>query len=94
MASTPVRTSLPAAALDDAATVKSYKSLRLVERAIRSIKTVDLHVRLVYHWLPERVRAQRWPNRLMRRHGKIRYDEYADLDVAIIVLQPKDQDEE
>ena len=52
-----VRTSLPAAALDDAATVKSYKSLSLVERAIRSIKTVDLHVRPVYHWLPDRVRA-------------------------------------
>jgi hypothetical protein len=52
-----VRTSLPAAALDDAATVKSYKSLSLVERAFRSITTVDLHVRPVYHWLPERVRA-------------------------------------
>jgi hypothetical protein len=52
-----VRTNLPAAALDDVATVRSYKSLSLVERAIRSIKTVDLHVRPVYHWLPERVRA-------------------------------------
>jgi hypothetical protein len=52
-----VRTCLPAAALDDAATVRSYKSLSLVERAIRSIKTVDLHVRPVYHWLSERVRA-------------------------------------
>ena len=52
-----VRTSLPAAVLDDAATVSSYKSLSQVERAIRSIKTVDLHVRPVYHWLPERVRA-------------------------------------
>jgi len=52
-----VRTSLPETALDDAATVKSYKSLSLVERAIRSIKTVDLHVRPVYHFLPERVRA-------------------------------------
>jgi hypothetical protein len=52
-----VRTSLPETALDDAATVSSYKSLSLVERAIRSIKTVDLHVRPVYHWLPERVRA-------------------------------------
>ena len=52
-----VRTSLPAAALDNAATVRSYKSLSLVERAIRSIKTVDLHVRPVYHWLSERVRA-------------------------------------
>ena len=52
-----VRTSLPKTALDDAATVKSYKSLSLVERAIRSIKTVDLHVRPVYHWLADRVRA-------------------------------------
>ena len=38
-----VRTSLPAATLDDAATVRSYKSLSLVERAFRCIKTVDLH---------------------------------------------------
>ena len=52
-----VRTSLPATALDDSATVRSYKSLALVERAIRSMKTVDLHVRPVYHWLPDRVRA-------------------------------------
>jgi transposase len=52
-----VRTSLPAAALDDAATVRSYKSLTLVERAFRCIKTVDLQVRPVHHWLAERVRA-------------------------------------
>ena len=52
-----MRTSLPATALDDTATVKSYKSLSLVEHAIRSIKTVDLHVRPVYHWLADRVRA-------------------------------------
>ena len=54
---TPASTRVAAAALDDAATVKAYKSLSQVERAIRSIKTVDLHVRPVYHWLPERVRA-------------------------------------
>src|SRR3984893_10892081 len=52
-----VRTSLPAAALDDTATVKSYKSLSLVERAFRCIKTVDLQIRPVYHWLTDRVRA-------------------------------------
>jgi hypothetical protein len=52
-----VRTSLPPTALDDSATVRSYKSLALVEHAIRSMKTVDLHVRPVYHWLPDRVRA-------------------------------------
>ena len=52
-----VRTSLTAGALDDAATVRSYKSLSLVERAFRCIKTVDLHVRPIYHWLADRVRA-------------------------------------
>ena len=52
-----VRTSLPAEALDDAAVVRSYKSLSLVERAFRCIKTVDLQVRPGHHWLAERVRA-------------------------------------
>ena len=52
-----VRTSLCAAALDDAATVKSYKSLSLVERAFRCLKTVDIQIRPVYHWLEGRVRA-------------------------------------
>jgi hypothetical protein len=52
-----VRTSLAADVLDDAATVRSYKSLAQVERAFRCIKTVDLQVRPVHHWLAERVRA-------------------------------------
>jgi hypothetical protein len=52
-----VRTSLPADALDDAATVRSYKSLSLVERAFRCLKTMDLQVRPVHHWLADRVRA-------------------------------------
>ena len=52
-----VRTSLPATVLDDTATVRSYKSLSLVEPAFRCIKTVDLQVRPVYHWLVGRVRA-------------------------------------
>jgi transposase len=52
-----VRTSLPAEVLDDAATVRSYKSLSQVERAFRCIKTVDLQVRPVHHWLADRVRA-------------------------------------
>src|SRR5712691_5696045 len=52
-----VRTSLPSAALDDTATVRSYKSLSLVERAFRCIKTVDLQIRPVYHWRAERVRV-------------------------------------
>jgi transposase len=52
-----VRTSLDQATLGDAETVRSYKSLSLVERAFRCIKTVDLHIRPVYHWLEGRVRA-------------------------------------
>jgi hypothetical protein len=52
-----VRTSLSGATLSDADTVRSYKSLSLVERAFRCIKTVDLNVRPVYHWLAGRVRA-------------------------------------
>jgi transposase len=52
-----VRTSLAEATLGDADTVRSYKSLSLVERAFRCIKTVDLNVRPVYHWLEGRVRA-------------------------------------
>jgi transposase len=52
-----VRTSLSAEALGDADTVRSYKSLSLVERGFRCIKTVDLQVRPVYHWLEDRVRA-------------------------------------
>jgi Transposase DDE domain len=52
-----VRTSLPAETLDDTATVRSYKSLARVERAFRCIKTVDLQVRPVRHWLASRVRA-------------------------------------
>jgi transposase len=52
-----VRTSLAEDTLGDADTVRSYKSLSLVERGFRCIKTVDLHIRPVYHWLEDRVRA-------------------------------------
>jgi transposase len=43
--------------LGDAETVRSYKSLALVERAFRCIKTVDLAVRPVHRWLADRVRG-------------------------------------
>ena len=42
-----VRTNLPAAQSDAAATVRAYKSLAVVERAFRSMKTVDLELRPV-----------------------------------------------
>jgi hypothetical protein len=37
--------------------VRSYKALSDVERAFRSMKTVDLKVRPIHHRLPDRVRA-------------------------------------
>ena len=52
-----VRTSLPEETLADEAAVKAYKSLSQVERAFRCLKTVDLHVRPIHHWLEDRVRA-------------------------------------
>jgi hypothetical protein len=52
-----VRTNLPAAHSDAAATVRAYKSLSGVEHAFRSLKTVDLELRPVFHWTAPRVRA-------------------------------------
>ena len=46
-----IRTNVPAADLDSTATVLAYKSLSQVERAFRSIKTVDLDVRPLHHRL-------------------------------------------
>jgi hypothetical protein len=62
-----VRTNLPAAHSDAPtgqargltahATVRAYKSLSGVEHAFRSLKTVDLELRPVFHWTAPRVRA-------------------------------------
>lgn len=52
-----IRTNVPATDLSAKEAVRSYKRLSAVERAFRSYKTVDLHVRPIYHQLPERVRA-------------------------------------
>jgi len=52
-----IRTSVKQDALSGEQVVASYKSLSGVERAFRSLKTVDLHVRPIHHRLPDRVRA-------------------------------------
>jgi transposase len=52
-----VRTSVPAAQMDAPECVRSYKSLANVERAFRSMKTIDLKVRPIHHRLADRVRA-------------------------------------
>ena len=52
-----VRTSVSGETLSPERTVGAYKSLAAVERAFRSLKTVDLYVRPIGHRLAERVRA-------------------------------------
>jgi transposase len=52
-----VRTSLNTERASAEDTVRSYKLLSNVERAFRSLKTVDLKVRPIYHHLEDRVRA-------------------------------------
>lgn len=52
-----LRTSMPAEHLDAAETVQAYKDLSRVERAFRSLKTVDLEIRPIRHWTANRVRA-------------------------------------
>lgn len=52
-----LRTNVPADAINTAGTVRAYKSLARVERAFRSIKSIDLEIRPIYHWASPRVRA-------------------------------------
>ena len=52
-----IRTNVPAEVLSSEQAVRNYKSLSAVERAFRSLKTVDLHVRPIHHRQPDRVRA-------------------------------------
>jgi transposase len=52
-----IRTSVPEEAFDAETTVRTYKSLSLVEQAFRSLKMVDLKVRPIHHRVAQRVRA-------------------------------------
>lgn len=52
-----IRTSVPKSRLSAKEAVRSYKQLSSVERAFRSLKTVDLKVRPIHHRLADRVRA-------------------------------------
>ena len=52
-----IRTSVPATLMDAPQCVRNYKSLANVERAFRSLKSVDLKVRPIHHRTAERVRA-------------------------------------
>ena len=52
-----IRTSLSSDTLCAEETVAAYKSLSHVERAFRSLKTIDLQVRPIYHWKDDRIKA-------------------------------------
>jgi transposase len=52
-----IRTSVEADRMDAAQCVRNYKSLASVERAFRSLKTIDLKIRPIHHRLADRVRA-------------------------------------
>ena len=52
-----IRTSVPSAHMDAPDCVRSYKALANVERAFRSLKTVDLKIRPIHHRTADRVRA-------------------------------------
>jgi transposase len=52
-----IRTSVPKQQMSSAEAVRSYKALAEVERAFRSMKSIDLHIRPIHHHLEGRVRA-------------------------------------
>ena len=52
-----LRTPLATQSMEASQVVRSYKSLANVERAFRSLKTIDLKVRPIHHRLSDRVRA-------------------------------------
>ncbi len=52
-----IRTSVEADTLTDPDSIRTYKNLAHVERDFRSIKTDDLDLRPIYHYLETRVRA-------------------------------------
>jgi len=52
-----LRTSVPKEVLSTNETVGAYKSLSQVERAFRSLKTIDLKIRPIHHRLADRVKA-------------------------------------
>ena len=52
-----IRSSVPKESMTADQLVSTYKNLSKVERAFRSMKSVDLHVRPIYHFNDDRIRA-------------------------------------
>ena len=91
-----IRTNVPEDELPAEGAVRSYKSLSSVERAFRSLKSVDLKVRPVHHRLAGRVRAHvllctlayyvEWHMR--RRLAPILFDDQRNTDDRESPVQP------
>jgi transposase len=52
-----IRTNVPDTQMSADEAVRNYKALSQVERAFRSMKTIDLHVRPIHHRVADRVRS-------------------------------------
>ncbi len=52
-----IRTSVASETFPSESAVRAYKDLAKVERSFRCMKTIDLKVRPIYHWLDNRIRA-------------------------------------
>jgi len=91
-----IRTNVPKDELPAEGAVRSYKSLSRVERAFRSLKSVDLKVRPVHHRLADRVKAHvllctlayyvEWHMR--KRLAPILFDDHAKTDERESLVQP------
>jgi transposase len=52
-----IRTCVKVERMKSEQVVQTYKSLAKVERAFRSLKSIDLHIRPIRHWTDDRIRA-------------------------------------
>ena len=52
-----IRTSIKSEEMKSDQVVGAYKRLSQVEKAFRSLKTIDLKVRPIFHWTDDRIRA-------------------------------------
>lgn len=91
-----VRASLPTEVMGTNDTVRSYKDLAQVERSFRSMKTVDLHVRPIYHHLEDRVRVCLTRKSSCRRSAELNFRAFrpsptACLPMTLVLITPKNQ---
>jgi len=82
-----IRTSLGKKQMTAADCVRNYKSLAQVERAFRSLKTIDLKIRPIHHHLADRVRSHIFLCMLaMIAGGAVRSSDPATSSVGTAIL--------